>query len=1080
MTTATSTASTTSTNSPTNSNKNGAMNEWAPLHVAVTSGTESECQTLVDQLGANGTLSRVINSIVGTEGLTPALIAASNGNIPVLKLLISSGADIHATTNHACNMLHLCASNGRIDACSYLIKLYKIADILPAMLESKNCDGLTPALSAASQGQFATLKTLIDAGADIAVMDNEHWTLLHWCAMKDDESMCISLIEQYRTSGVLSQMLENKTTEGDTAALVAASNNRLAILKLLASAGSDMRATHVGGISMLHWCAEKGYEDTCAWLIELYRASEDYVTVLESRTSEGDTAAMLAVWSGHLPVVKVLAFAGADMGATDEKAWSMVHWCAIRGHEEVCSWLVDQYKQADAITQVLEARTVEGYTAALVAASNGQLSVLKLLACAGADMSVTDNNGLSILHWCAAEGYEAVCTWIIESFQGTPELFALLDRKNKEGHTAAWVAASECQLKTFEILADAGADMYVVDSDQLSMFHWAAKKGYEEVCLWLIDWFRDTAELSEMLESRTSEGLSVALVSASEDKLAVLKLLAKAGANLHAVDKNGFSVLHWAAMKGYETMCSWILEYALNSSGMRQIKKTSEEDAASLLQALKAVATSGIEVTTENSKVLQTWCAANGFDGMCSKLIELYQVSSGLSHMMEMRTNDGNSASLVAASCGHVGILRLLADSGADMQAADSNGYTCMHWCAMKGHEEAFMWLMDLYRGSNSLPTMLEQRTAVRDTVALCAASNGQLTLLQLLAAAGADMHAAGKGGLSMLHWCGMKGYEDMCSWLIEYYQGTNDILRMMEMRTHNGSTAALIAASAGQLVVLQLLAAAGAVMHATNKKGWNMLHWCAAKGYEEVCTWLIEMYRRANEVLHMLESQTNEGFTAALLAASENQLVVLKLLASVGADMHATDKNGLSMLHLCAMKGNEEMCIWLIDWYRGSSELPKNLEVRTHIGSTPALTAAHNDRLAIVKLLAQAGADLTAVDRSNRSMLHWCAEKGYQDMCSWLIDYYRSRSNDELTQMLEKRTQDGGVTAALMAASNSQLPVLKLLSDAGADLHAGDNHGRTALQVGAEKGYSITDICMSVEAQAATELFLSLGITNE
>jgi ankyrin repeat protein len=1002
-----------------------------PLHGAAHSGDESVCSEVIQQLRQQGILLKMINSIAGEDGFTPALLAADAGSIPVLKQLISAGADIHVVSNQGLSMLHLCAAKGHQDVCLYLVKLYRIADILKQMLECRNNDGQTPILTAAAAGHYDTVKTLADAGANLTVVDEEKWSLLHWCAMRGDERMCSLVVDQCRESDVLEQILEMRSAEGETSALVAAAHNQLAVLKLLVSAGANVRATFAGGSSVLHWCAEKGYEDMLAWLIELHRKSDDFGTILENRTGEGDTAAALAVWSGCLSIVKLLAFAGADMGVTDDMAWSMVHWCALRGHEDVCNWLLEQYRSANALTAVLESPSLEGYTAALVAASNGQLSVLKMLALAGADIAVCDINGFTILHWSAAEGYEDICSWFVELYQGNTSLDEFIDRRTKQDYTAAWIAAAAGHTTILEMLAGAGADLNIVDTNQFSLLHWAAWKGNERVCSWLLDWFRESGELSAMLESRTADGLTVAHIAALENNLSVLQQLARSGANLNAVDDSGLTVLHYAAMKGFDSLCCWILDYLLNNSGLRQVRKTSEEEAAALLLALKAVSSSGIEVTRENSKVLQKWCVANGFDGLCSDLIELYDVSSDLSERIEVRASDGSTATLLAAANGNFAILEKLVEFGADLEAVDNGGRTMLHWCSEKGYVEICTWLTELYRSSGDLAHMMEKRAVDGCTPLLTASMNGQFAVVKHLIDAGCDIEVTVEDGWTLLHLAVASDNLALCEFLIEMYRSINRLSCELERRASGGLTPVLMAGSNGQLEMLKLLIAAGGDTSACIDGGWTLLHQTASRGYESQCSFLIDIYRSLPSGGDMLERRTKTGFTGSMLAALNGHFAVVALLLDAGTSPQCVDNKRRTLLHMATANGHDIMNSGILSQKIG--ELNPLLNSRSSDGDTALhLALAVNFENVAKSFACNRSVDINIRNNIGRCPLYLAAVNGFESVVKILID----RGADT------EATCSEGLTALQAAAANQHFHAVGALLAAGADFKIDFNAG--------------------------------------
>jgi len=107
---------------------------------------------------------------------------------------------------------------------------------------------------------------------------------------------------------------------------------------------------------------------------------------------------------------------------------------------------------------------------------------------------------------------------------------------------------------------------------------------------------------------------------------------------------------------------------------------------------------------------------------------------------------DGFPVFTLACFFGHLEIARFLAEKGADIHAAASNGtgYNALTAAVTAGRTEAVQWLLE--RGLDP-----NYRYGPGYTPLLSAASNGQLEILKLLLARGADPHATANDGKSAL-----------------------------------------------------------------------------------------------------------------------------------------------------------------------------------------------------------------------------------------------------------------------------------------------------------------------------------------
>lgn len=104
----------------------------------------------------------------------------------------------------------------------------------------------------------------------------------------------------------------------------------------------------------------------------------------------------------------------------------------------------------------------------------------------------------------------------------------------------------------------------------------------------------------------------------------------------------------------------------------------------------------------------------------------------------------------------------------------------------------------------------------------------------------------------------------------------------------------------------------------------------------------------------------------------------------------------------------------------------------------TPLLVAACEDELAAVEALVKAGADPNVCSRDGITPLRTSAEVGNLDMASLLLGAGATRTINDWGGLT-------GYTALGHAARRLDLPMIKLLLDAGADPRAPDEDGRPA-----------------------------------
>eukprot|EP00928_Gymnodinium_smaydae_P079533 TRINITY_DN63436_c0_g1_i1.p1 TRINITY_DN63436_c0_g1~~TRINITY_DN63436_c0_g1_i1.p1 ORF type:complete len:374 (-),score=51.35 TRINITY_DN63436_c0_g1_i1:135-1256(-) len=109
-----------------------------------------------------------------------------------------------------------------------------------------------------------------------------------------------------------------------------------------------------------------------------------------------------------------------------------------------------------------------------IAASKGHVSVVHLLLQARADVSSTDENNCTALHWAADSGRVGTCQALLAAR-------ADIDARDDDDWTSLCLAASDGRLPVCKFLVEAQADVNLPDEDGRSPLWWAAWKRHEPV-----------------------------------------------------------------------------------------------------------------------------------------------------------------------------------------------------------------------------------------------------------------------------------------------------------------------------------------------------------------------------------------------------------------------------------------------------------------------------------------------------------------------------------------------------------------------------------------------------------------------
>lgn len=391
-----------------------------------------------------------------------------------------------------------------------------------------------------------------------------------------------------------------------------------------------------------------------------------------------------------------------------------------------------------------------------------------------------------------------------------------------------------------------------------------------------------------------------------------------------------------------------------------------------------------------------------------------------------------------AAAQDDIDAVRTLLQQHADVNAAQNDGATALHWAAQKGDLE--MVRMLLAAGAN---VKAETRIGSITPLFLAAASGSGAVVDELLRA-GANPNAANAtNGATALMKAAAAGSVDGVKSLLDHGAAVNT-----REPGHN-QTALMFAAAANRAAVVKLLAARGADLGATSKvtqirrqKDVDsdafpldedlILHANLPPGKKAAAAALAG--RRASPTV-------SGGLTALLLAARNGQLDAVRALVEAGADINepsAGDKT--NPIVLAVIDGHFEVAKYLLE--RGA-----NPNLANDDGLTP-LYAAIDAQWAPV-----GGGPLPVTGHD---------KVGYLELMTALLEH-GADPNLRLKKKLWFRPAfhdqmwvgTPGSTAFWRAAQATDLAAMRLLVAHGADPKIASNEGDTALMMAAGIGWA-------------------------
>ena len=428
-----------------------------------------------------------------------------------------------------------------------------------------------------------------------------------------------------------------------------------------------------------------------------------------------------------------------------------------------------------------------------------------------------------------------------------------------------------------------------------------------------------------------------------------------------------------------------------------------------------------------------------------------------------------------AAMRGNKDAVRSLLQKKADVNAAQVDGTTALHW-------------------------------AVRAD---------DLETAELLIRAGATVSAANREGVTPMRLASINGNAPMIEKLLKAGANPNALLSKF------GDTALMLAARTGKLDAVKALLDNGAQVNAVETwGGTTALMWAVSERHLDTVKMLLAHGAAVNTRSYFVPSAHGRGFegstpeppkaehavdelaggwlTPLMFAAREGDLEIARNLAAAGADLNAIAGDGKDALGLAIFNGQYELASFLIDNHVSVNHADaqrftplfwavdrRNMELGTNgfpwtvtidplplikklldagaapnaiVNNTPRgrnrnasprivfATALHRAAFAgdleLSKLLLSYGADPHAISSDRESMLE--AAAGLALIPGYQVNHPNAE-RVELSKLLVELGEDVnwadayGITPLMVAANLGNTPLVQYLVDAGADLGAYD-----------------------------------------
>ena len=973
-----------------------------------------------------------VNSL-DAERRTPLHAAAFLGDAEMINLLILSGARINAKDSNWLTPLHRACASRSDDSVTALLKHH--ADVnardklwqsplhVAAAHDAVTCaELLIPHLSnlnisdragrqalhhAVFNGHINIVNLLLKNNANIHAYDRQERRALHWAAYMGHTEIMKVLV----ANGADINCRDKRC--GDSPMHAAAAAGQVGAVKMLLDMGFDINTQNAQKSTPLHLACFNGQDVVVHELLE--HGADTNIP-----NENGSTSLHHAAASTHGALcLELLVSSGADVNVKNNDGITPLHMTAVHGRFTRSQTLLHN----GALAEILDN---QGNSALHVAAKHGHELLVSTLIDAGADPSKHGSNGRLAIHLSALHGHVNCCRKLLnaqvseEKGISASDVISMCDNEGRSClHHAACGGSLEC-LDVFLSLINDLSIVVQADSCGRTPLHYALSSSRRECARRLINGALSQDKYKCDLDQADHDGRTLLHHAAATDMNGgCVELLLERSVNVLAVDNNGYTALHYAAICGFDTVVKLLVE-----SDNNVLKETHGDDCK---------VPSPLHLASYHGHV-----------GVVLYLAEylLY---------LDIYDNEGRTPLELAAFQGNAECIRVLQMQGACIsQKNEKNKRTALHAAASNGHVKCMQHLIEgalldhMSMDGNAIHKFINARDIDKCTPLMHCVTNGHLTAVDFLLARNAFVWPSDKLGCTAVHRGTIAGHEDIVRNLFHHCNqeqwpesslskaaidtngaSVNDNISIaVSSRTRNGRTPLHFAALRGNASMLETLLQVAPTANVIDRYGFTPLHYACYEGHEPCVDSLLLHDSFTNfegslfSPMHCAVYNDKEACADRLLETMNEEIVNLR------------DKAGRTPLHACVLNDNVDSAHFLI--IRGSDS-----DAVDNQGKSPLMVAAQLGNYNCVEILVKSKDNCALVDVNNNNAVHLACSSEGEQCAVLLLDYIEDLA------IINAQNNFGQTPLHIAAHRGLTTATLKLI-EKGANVEIEDNEGLT------------------------------------
>ncbi|XP_035774245.1 uncharacterized protein LOC118457073 isoform X2 [Anopheles albimanus] len=716
----------------------------------------------------------------------------------------------------------------------------------------------------------------------------------------------------------------------------------------------------------------------------------------------------------------------------------ILHYAVLSGNVELLNLLLDQCND-------LNARDVYGLTPLDVACKLANVEMIKALTNAGAKWYTNGEHGCSQYAWIFLNNDQEAIVFL----------------KNNDLLSAK--IASACMDLFLQYCDDANEEIVEFmlgnnASEYGQLYAKAASYRRLHVLQFMIETDRKLKTNINRKDAGSGRGLTALQIAARHGYREVVELLLRHGANVHAKDAGGNSVLHYAVESKSTAIVRLLLQHGAQVTVRNSHNRSPLEVAIEcghrriirmLLRSGQPLEKISLPEDLQNPRLVDDLLrVVNRFeyglspvaDGSTDSFTPLHHARDERTIARLQRCYGIDVASTcfrttplhLACLCNDLTRVKLLLRYGANPRLANSDGVTPLLLAVSNRNLAIVRTLL-----KHTIPLPVDAAEELDGALGI-AIRKSALDIANLLIANGASIDVIGRtltayqrhSSPNQLVFCAAReGYNR----ILEYLLGSG--LFAVDSRDTIGSTPLFHALSSAPLETLDILLRYGANVEHCNKFGHNVLsiatmncrldllryfvnnfpaivrflvteesdtrnsvlHLAVLRGSLEIVQYCVKLHREHG---YGLDAQNKEGFTPLHISAQTGDEGIFRYLLSAGADPSLTSSNGQSILHTAICNQNLTIVRALL---RGSASLglPVERDLIDRDGRSPLHYAVFSRNVSVVReVLKFPALPVNHADARGNTALHLAAE--FQ--CVELYNLLQKRIDNELRNERGKR----------------------------------------------------------------------------